>query len=100
MAGGSPHDNTAPSPTAPAQVPIQYLEYPSDIGYSGKDSGMDGNTVDIEVNIVEQSPDIARGVNRKIKDRLDLTLECIRRFYSKEDSPLSDTFQRYSQFFD
>ena len=42
----------------------------------------------------------SRGLNRKIKDRFDLTLECLRRFYSKEDSPLSDTFQRYSQFFD
>jgi len=31
---GSPHDNTAPNPTAPAQVPIQYLEYPSNIGTS------------------------------------------------------------------
>jgi len=42
----------------------------------------------------------SRGLNRKIKDRFDLTLECIRLFYSKEDSPLSDTLQRYSQFFD
>jgi len=35
----------------------------------------------------------SRGLNRKIKDRFDLTLECIRLFYSKEDSPLSDTLQ-------
>ena len=41
----------------------------------------------------------SRGLNRKIKDRFDLTLECIRRFYSNEDSPLSNTFKRYSQFF-
>ena len=41
----------------------------------------------------------SRGLNPKIKDRFDLTLECIRRFYSNENSPLSDTLQRYSRFF-
>jgi len=41
----------------------------------------------------------SRGLNRSIKDRFDLTLECIRRFYINESSPLSDTFQRYSSFF-
>ena len=46
MAGGSPHDNTAPSPTTPAQVPIQYLEYPSDIGYSGKNGQIAGGGTD------------------------------------------------------
>ena len=42
----------------------------------------------------------ARGVNHKIQDRFDLTLECIRRFYKKENSPLTVVFERYSQFFD
>jgi len=41
----------------------------------------------------------SRGLNQSIKDRFDLTLECIRRFYINESSPLSDTFQRYSSFF-
>ena len=41
----------------------------------------------------------SRGFNPKIKDRFDLTLECIRRFYSNENSPLSDTLQRHSRFF-
>ena len=41
----------------------------------------------------------ARGVNHKIQDRFDLTLECIRRFYIKENSPLTDVLQRNSQFF-
>ena len=41
----------------------------------------------------------ARGTNGKIKDRFDLTLECIRRYYIKEDSPLNETFERYKQFF-
>ena len=40
----------------------------------------------------------SRGLNRSIVDRFDLTLECIRRFYINEDSPLSDTFKRYSSF--
>ena len=42
----------------------------------------------------------SRGVNRKICDRFDLTLECIRRFYNKEESPLHETLLRYSNFFD
>jgi len=42
----------------------------------------------------------ARGFNRKIADRFDLTLECIRRHYLSEQSPLSSTLARYSDFFD
>ena len=42
----------------------------------------------------------ARGVNKKIRDRFDLTLECIRRYYNKENSPLNETFKRYKKFFD
>jgi len=42
----------------------------------------------------------ARGFNPKILDRFDLTLECIRRHYLEEDSPLSSTLHRYSAFFD
>ncbi|MBP6153831.1 MAG: hypothetical protein KA457_03360 [Chitinophagales bacterium] len=42
----------------------------------------------------------ARGFNRLISDRLDLTLECIRRYYLCEDSPLYNVFKRYSSFFD
>ena len=41
----------------------------------------------------------ARGVNKKIRDRFDLTLECIRKYYKNEDSPLNETFERYKQFF-
>ncbi len=40
-----------------------------------------------------------RGFNRLISDRLDLTLECIRRHYVNEISPLSVTLNRYSNFF-
>lgn len=42
----------------------------------------------------------SRGINHKIQDRFDLTLECIRRFYSNQDSPLTETFDRYSSFFE
>ena len=41
----------------------------------------------------------SRGINKKIKDRFDLTLECIRRFYLNEDSPLLETLSRYRDFF-
>lgn len=41
----------------------------------------------------------ARGFNALIKDRLDLTLECIRRYYKDEQSPLADVLKRYADFF-
>ena len=42
----------------------------------------------------------SRGLNKNIKDRFDLTLECIRLHYSNSTSPLSETFKRYGDFFD
>jgi hypothetical protein len=41
----------------------------------------------------------AKGFNPLIKDRIDLTLECIRRFYLNEASPLSEVLTRYADFF-
>ena len=41
----------------------------------------------------------ARGFNTLISDRLDITIECIRRYYLDEKSPLYDTFNRYDSFF-
>ncbi|MDQ9171695.1 hypothetical protein Q8A64_14875 [Oxalobacteraceae bacterium R-40] len=41
----------------------------------------------------------ARGFHPLIKDRFDLTVECIRRFYLGEASPLADTLARYADFF-
>lgn len=41
----------------------------------------------------------ARGCHAKIRDRFDLTLECIRRYYANEASPLTEVFKRYSNFF-
>ncbi len=49
------------------------------------------------------SVNMARGRNHKIKDRFDLTLECIRRFYekseSKRQSPLYDVLKADEKFF-
>lgn len=42
----------------------------------------------------------ARGMNSRIADRFDLTLEAIRRHYANEKSPLSKTFNNYRDFFD
>ena len=47
-----------------------------------------------------QTINMARGCNQKIKDRIDLTLECIRRYYNKEESPLNKCFDKYKDFFD
>ena len=41
----------------------------------------------------------ARGCNRSISDRFDLTVECIRRYYLGKWSPLQTTFDRYPEFF-
>lgn len=41
----------------------------------------------------------ARGLKSLIDDRFDLTLECIRRFYYGESSPLYVTLARYADFF-
>lgn len=41
----------------------------------------------------------ARGFSRAIADRMDLTMECIRRHYVGLPSPLADTLARYSDFF-
>ena len=53
-----------------------------------------GNQVDRKMTI--NGP---RGFHPRIKDRFDLTLECIRRHYLDEPSPLSDTLARYADFF-
>ena len=41
----------------------------------------------------------ARGCNARVRDRFDITLECIRRHYDKDVSPLSAVLDRYSGFF-
>ena len=53
-----------------------------------------GNRVDDQQTINQ-----ARGTHPKIGDRFDLTLECIRRYYAGEDSPLAETLRLYPEFF-
>ena len=40
-----------------------------------------------------------RGCNGKIRDRFDLTMECVRRHYLGEWSPMQDCLTRYADFF-
>jgi hypothetical protein len=48
----------------------------------------------------KQTINVARGFNRKIADRIDLTLECIRRHYLRiEPNPLGPVLRRYNEFF-
>lgn len=42
----------------------------------------------------------ARGMSSKIADRMDLTLEAIRRHYSDDLTPLTETLNRYADFFE
>lgn len=51
---------------------------------------------------IDSKPTInqARGMNKHIADRFDLTLECIRLHYLKEDSPLTEVLTRDEDFFD
>jgi len=53
-------------------------------------------------NIVDRKMTInaARGCHPRIKDRFDLTMECIRMHYQHERSPLSDALLRYASFFE
>jgi hypothetical protein len=41
----------------------------------------------------------ARGIHPRIRDRFDLTLECIRRHYAGEASPLANTLATHRSFF-
>jgi hypothetical protein len=43
---------------------------------------------------------VARGLNSKIGDRIDLTLECLRLQYLGESNPLTSTLETYWGFFD
>src|SRR5262245_374857 len=78
-----------------AQVPEVEREEFRRIGYTiGGMMVFPGNKVDGKMTI-----NGARGLNRRIADRFDLTVECIRRHYLDEPSPLSDTLARYGDFF-
>jgi hypothetical protein len=40
-----------------------------------------------------------RGTHPQIKDRFDLTLECIRRYYKNQDNPLMEVLKKDDEFF-
>ncbi|MBR5554157.1 MAG: hypothetical protein IKV98_09970 [Clostridia bacterium] len=42
----------------------------------------------------------SRGCHPQIKDRWDLTLECIRKFYNDEENPLAECLDRDRKFFE
>jgi hypothetical protein len=46
-----------------------------------------------------QTINMARGRSRQIDDRIDLTLECVRRHFEGDESPLDTTLALYSEFF-
>lgn len=77
------------------QLPEEEVEEFEAVGYTiGGMMLFPGNKIDGRMTI-----NGARGFNRKIADRLDLTLECIRRHYRSEPSPLGATLGRYGDFF-
>jgi hypothetical protein len=53
-----------------------------------------GNRVDGKMTINGH-----RGCHSQIKDRFDLTVECVRRHYAGLPSPLTETLRRYAAFF-
>ena len=77
------------------QIPAEEQKAFIDIGYTiGGMMVFPAIRVDGKMTINAQ-----RGCHPRIKDRFDLTVECIRRHYRDEDSPLSATLARYARFF-
>lgn len=77
------------------QIPMEDRNAFNKIGYTiGGMMVFPGNRVGRRMTI-----NGARGFHPRIKDRFDLTVECIRRHYSNERSPLADTLARYADYF-
>lgn len=84
------------APQIKSMIPAEELEAFNAVGYTvGGMMVFPGNRIDRKWTINQ-----ARGCTRRIGDRFDLTLECIRRHYGNENSPLSNVLARYSGFFD
>lgn len=78
------------------QIPAADVESFVAIGYTI------GGMMIFPSNKIDGKPTInmARGTSRPIADRIDLTLECIRRYYAGDtDTPLGDALARYPDFF-
>jgi hypothetical protein len=82
-------------------TPGVYLHHRSSLGEFQLSSDAVIATMVFPGNRVDGKPTInaTRGFNRKISDRMDLTLECVRRYYRHEDSPLAPALGRYAGFF-
>jgi hypothetical protein len=77
------------------QIPQEDLDSFNSIGYTiGGIMLWPGQRVDRKMTINQQ-----RGCHPRIKDRFDLTIECVRRHYEGAESPLGVTLERYSDFF-
>jgi hypothetical protein len=77
------------------QIPKDELNHFLNIAYTI------GGYIIFPCNKVNDLPTInqERGTNQKISDRFDITLECIRRYYNNETSPLEETLKRYTNYF-
>jgi len=83
-------------PRVNALISDQELRAFNAIGYTiGGMMVFPGNRVDGKMTINQ-----ARGCTPRVRDRFDLTLECIRRHYGNSESPLSGVLMRYACFFD
>jgi hypothetical protein len=79
------------------EIPEQELEAFNAIGYT-----MGGMMIWPSAKVGPMTINGARGFDRRIADRFDLTLECIRRYYLGEPNPagpLSAALARYPEFF-
>jgi hypothetical protein len=78
-----------------SQIPTAEIDEYNRIGYTiGGMMLFPGNRIGKHMTI-----NGARGFHPKIKDRFDLTVECIRRHYLKQENPLKRTLNRYDDFF-
>lgn len=77
------------------QIPASELEAFQRIGYTI------GAIIVFPSNRIGRAMTIngARGFSPQVKDRFDLTVECIRRHFRNEDSPLREVLARYAAFF-
>lgn len=84
------------APHIKGAIPSEELEAFNAVGYTI------GGMMIFPANQIEGKWTInqARGCTRKIGDRFDLTVECIRRHYAHRESPLSRVLARYARFFD
>ena len=81
------------APRIKSVISVEELEAFNAVGYTiGGMMVFPGNQIDRKWTINQ-----ARGCTGRIGDRFDLTLECIRRHYSNDKSPLSDVLTRYAQ---